>query len=341
MEEIKLLSQKEEAELSFEELKKYYQDLRNTLKDRTYTNLTPGALFLGPKLKAPTNRIAEKVTKLFSSKDVKWISDGQENIPKGPFILAHTHQGILDGFVWIPEVDRHCFILHGSDVNKLLLLCQYNTGLVLTKKALSTADEILKSDVKLYNRNAKLDMIELLLNGYSLSYFPEGTWNLSPNKIHLPMRFGFLDVAQKAGVPVIPVVHEYTYESDSTKEIIKVIHSRFGKPIYVEMDDNLSDKLIEYQEQISTMRWDLMSEKGLYHRKDISVMEYINFLKGNYKNLKLGHLNVEMEQDNIYGAEDDFYKFHHINAVSFNENGELEPTEEVKKLERLNEIHNI
>lgn len=71
---------------------------------------------------------------MFSSKNVKIISDGQENIPDGPDIFAHTHQGILDGFVWIPQIDRHCFILHGSDVNKLLLMCQYNTGLILTKK---------------------------------------------------------------------------------------------------------------------------------------------------------------------------------------------------------------
>lgn len=32
------------------------------------------------------------------------IADGQENIPDGAVIFAGTHQGILDGFVWIPYI---------------------------------------------------------------------------------------------------------------------------------------------------------------------------------------------------------------------------------------------
>lgn len=48
-----------------------------------------------------------------------------------------------------------------------------------------------------------------------------------------------------------------------------------------------------------------------------------------------------MEQDNIFGAKDDFYKFHHINAVPVNEKGELEPTNEVKKIIKINEEHGV
>ena len=333
---------KEEAELSPEELITYYNSLKKYLLKRKYTNLTPGALHIGPKLKKLTNKLATKVTKMFSSKNVKIISDGQENIPDGPVIFAHTHQGILDGFVWIPQIDRHCFILHGSDVNKLLLMCQYNTGLILTKKSMSGRDtDEKKKIVKKYNLNAKMDMIELLINGHSISYFPEGTWNLSPNKLHLPINIGFLDIAKKAGVPVIPVVHEFTYKSDSDKEKIEKVHSRFGKPICIDFNDNIFKKLKEYEEQISTMRWELIEEKGIYERKYISNEEYSRFLNGNYRNLKLGKLDIEMEQDNIFGAKDDFYKFHHINAVPVNEKGELEPTNEVKKLIKINEEHGI
>ena len=342
VENIKILSMKEEAELSPEELITYYNSLKEYLLKRKYTNLTPGALHIGPKLKKLTNKLATKVTKMFSSKNVKIISDGQENIPDGPVIFAHTHQGILDGFVWIPEIDRHCFILHGSDVNKLLLMCQYNTGLILTKKSMSSRDtDEKKKMVKKYNLNAKMDMIELLINGHSISYFPEGTWNLSPNKLHLPINIGFLDIAKKAGVPVIPVVHEFTYKSDSDKEKIEKVHSRFGKPICIDFNDNIFEKLKEYEEQISTMRWELIEEKGIYERKYISTEEYSRFLNGNYRNLKLGKLDIEMEQDNIFGAKDDFYKFHHINAVPVNEKGELEPTNEVKKLIKINEEHGI
>lgn len=342
MNNFKVLTKKEEETLSREELKEYYKNLREYLLNREYTNMTPGAIKVGPKLKNITNKLATAVTKIFSDKNVEWKSDGQENIPDGPVLFAHTHQGILDGFVWIPKLDRHCFVLHGSDVNKLLLYAQYNTGLILAKKSLSTRDtDEKKKEVKEFNQNAKLDMIELLLNGHSISYFPEGTWNLSPNKLHLPVNIGFLDVARKAGVPIIPVVHEFTYDSSTEKERIVGIHSRFGKPITIGLEDDIFEKLADYEEQISTMRWELIEEKGMHSRKDVSNMEYINFLKGNYKNLKLGHLNVEMEQDNIYGAKDDFYKFNHINAVPYNEQGEFEPTAEVKKINELIKKHNI
>lgn len=51
VENIKILSMKEEAELSPEELITYYNSLKEYLLKRKYTNLTPGALRIGPKLK--------------------------------------------------------------------------------------------------------------------------------------------------------------------------------------------------------------------------------------------------------------------------------------------------
>ena len=41
------------------------------------------------------------------------------------------------------------------------------------------------------------------------------------------------------------------------------------------------------------------------------------------------------ERKTIYGYNDDFYLFHHINDVSFNEDNELLPTEYVLKLDKL------
>lgn len=341
MDNFVLLNKNEEEKLSYDEKIEYYKKLREEIKKRNYTNLTPGAITIGPKLKNFTNKIAKKVVKLFSGEKVEVICEGKENIPDGPVIFAHTHQGVLDGFVWIPELDRHCFVLHGGDVNKLLLLCQYNTGLVLTKKSLSTDSEEYKQKVKSFNSNAKLDMIKLLMEGHSLSYFPEGTWNLSPNKLHLPLNYGFLDVARKAGVPIIPVVHEFTYANTEKKEIITRIHSKYGTPIKIDLTDDILKKLDEYDEQISTMRYELIEEKGLFKRKDITSEEYINFLKGNYKNLRMGHLNLQKEKENIFGSKDEFYDFHHINDVPFNDDGELLETEEKRRLDDLNKKHGI
>lgn len=345
--DFRVLTTKEEQQLSKEELKKYYEELRKYILKRKLTNTTPGAKILGPKLKKPVEKVAIKLVELFANikwsvpnedgsfdENDKWIYDGLENIPKGPVIFAHTHQGLLDNFVWMPVIKKHSFILHGQEVNKLLLLSECTTGLIFVKKGDKTN-----------NNNAKLDMIRLLLEGYSITYFPEGTWNLSPNKLHLPMSFGIIDIAKKTGVPIIPIVHEYTYDTTTKKENIIKIHSRFGKPIYVSEEDNLIEKLNEYQESISTIRWELIEEKGIFKRENVSTLDYINFLEGNYKNLKLGKLNIEKERDNIFGANNEFYDYFHINDIPYNEKGEFLTTtykdKENKKIKALNKKNKI
>lgn len=333
--EFKILSIKEEQQLSTEELKEYYKNLREYLLKRKLTNTTPGATTIAPKLKKIVEKIAIKLVELFTNKNVtwnseNWICDGLENIPEGPVIFAHTHQGLLDNFVWMPEIDKHCPILHSIDASKILLYSEYTTGLVLVKKG-----------NKENNQNAKLDMINLLLNGFSITYFPESAWNLSPNKLHLPLNYGFLDTARKAQVPVVPAVHEYTYDTSSEKENIIKIHTRYGNPIYVSEEDDLLEKLIEYEEQISTIRYDLIEEKGIFKRNEINSFDYINYLKGNYNNLEFGKIDVNNERKYLFRSNEEFYKFHHINDIPFNEKGELLDTKEVIKLKTLNKKHNI
>ena len=326
----KVLTSKEEKKLTVEELKDYYKELREYLLERKLTNCTKGIETVAPKLIKPTAKVAESLTRMLTSKDVDWVCDGLENIPEGSCIFAYTHQGMLDNFIWIPFLDKHCPILHGAGVNKVLIFSQLNTGLIFVEKG-----------NKENNNNAKLDMIRLLLKGHSITYFPEGTWNLSPNKLHLPLSYGFLDTARKADVPVVPCVHEFTYDSSNEKGKILKIHSRYGKPIYITEEDNILEKLEEYKESISTIRYDLIEEKGMFKREDTSNIEYINFLKSSYKDLKLGKLNLEKERKYIFGGDDDFYKYFNINDVPFDDENNLLETEETLKLKRINEIHKI
>lgn len=254
---------------------------------------------------------------------IEIVSDRQEHIPDGAVIFAATHQGILDNFCWIPETPRHCIILHAADVKKTLIVAQLCTGLILG----------IKKEKDIENRKAaKLDMIEALLKGHSIWYYPEGTWNLSPNKLHLPMSFGFLEIAKKTGVPVIHVVIEYTYNADTEKERITKLHICYGNPLSVSPQEELDKKLLEYSEIISTIRWELISEKGFFRRINVSDWEYINYLKGNLQNLKFGGKDLNLERMRIRGAKDDYYLFHHINDVPFTEKGELLERKEMQKL---------
>ena len=150
------------------------------------------------------------------------------------------------------------------------------------------------------------------------------------------MSWGFVEIAKKTGKPIIPVVTEFTYDTSKEKERITKIFIRFGKPIKVSLEDDMNEKLMEYEEAISTIRWGLFEEKGIEKRKNVTNSDYINFLKGNYKNLKLGNKDWALEKKRMRGAESDFYIFHHINDVPFDQNGRLLETEEVRKLKRIN-----
>lgn len=327
-----LLPYHEEKKLSREQLEKYYEELRNALIKRKMKVTTPGALSIAPKLKGITGKIAERVSTVLAGGKMEVVCDGIENIPTGAVLFACTHQGIMDNFVWIPSCPRHCVILHAKDVNKLLLLAQINTGLILVSQDTKDVEN---------RKNAKLDMIHILLKGHAIRYFPEGAWNLSPNKLHLPMSYGFLEIAQKAGAPVIPVVTEHTYDTSKSRERILKTHIRYGKPIYVDITNDLSKKLEEYEAAISTMRWELIEEKGLFLRSQITNIDYINYLKGNMYNFELGNKDVDKERGRIYGANLEFYKFHHINDVPWDAWGELCQTEEVGRLKRINRVHRI
>lgn len=86
------------------------------------------------------------------------------------------------------------------------------------------------------------------------------------------------------------MVIEYTYDTSSEKETITHIYIRYGERISVLESDSLTEKLREYEEKIATMRWELIEEKGLFTRGDITNKDYINFVKGNLRNLEMGSI---------------------------------------------------
>ncbi len=335
--EFRLLTLREERTLTPSELEGYYADLRKYVLERPLKTTTRGALTVAPKLKKIVNKINRVATKLLAGGEIECVTDGTENIPEGAVLFADTHQGLIDNLCWTPSNPRHSILLHGADTSKVLLLIQHVTGLVLVNKN-DPYDKKNRTD-------AKLDMIHILLKGHTIWYYPEGTWNMSPSKLHLPMSFGFLEVAKKAGAPVVPVVTEFSYDTSTDKERITNMHIRYGKPISVSMSDDLGAKLAEYEEAISTMRWELIEEKGLFQREQVSAQDYVNYLKGVYRNLamknpKLGGKGMaDVERRSIRGASDDFYLFHHINDIPFSEDGELMETEETIRLARLFDEH--
>ena len=94
------------------------------------------------------------------------------------------------------------------------------------------------------------------------------------------------------------------------------------------------EKLEELSTSWSTMRFDLILENGVFSREEITNFDYINFLKGCYKNLEFGKISVDNERKHLFRADDYFYEWNHINDIPFTEDGRfLEPGFETKRVQ--------
>ena len=54
--------------------------------------------------------------------------------------------------------------------------------------------------------------------------------------------------------------------------------------------------------------------------------------------MKLMGVNYEEEKNSIYGSQDEFYEFFPINAVPYNQNGELLQEGSVKRIKKIKGI---
>ena len=315
----KILSYEEESKLSISEKRKYYQDLK---------------LFLSTKPLNPVWGSYLKICEELNKKVVRNVIDskkgydlevrGLDNIPNKTCIFASTHQDYSDHFNVVLSIPCHTVILNTVNVTLLFKLLMGANGIIYVDR---------NSDLSRFESKTKL--MHLLAHGKSVVVFPEGTYNCSPNKLHLPLHAGVIDMALKMQVPIVPMIHHYTYDTnDPTIKNVQSCIVEFAKPIYVDYTDNKKAKLEELSESFSTIRWNLMQENGTFKRDDITLQEYINYVLSRIDAWSKINVSIDNERKTIKGANEDFYLFHHINDIPF-ENQILLPT---KESIRLNEI---
>ena len=303
---MKPLNFKEEQKLSTEERIKYYEELKDYLLSTKHENLSKGSLTVCPKI----NPIVRKTLKDFCGYKIYMENNNVEGLTG---IYAFTHQDKYDHVNFVVSNPNHTILLNSKVLSPLYKAMLNLNGVVYVDKS-SKEDK---------NR-VKLELTRLLLLDKSITMFPESAWNLSPNKLHLPMYLGMVDIARKTGLPIIPAVQEYEYHNKNDgKEHIDYVSIHYGNPIYVAPTDDLQDKLEEVSTAFSTLRWEEIEKKGIYHRESIKTDDYINFIKASYRNLKNAGIDMAVEEQYIFGANNPFYQEHFLNAVEFDEKGIL------------------
>ena len=319
----RILTYDEESHLNISEKKKYYQDLK---------------LFLSTKPLNPVWGSYLKICEELNKKIVRDIIDskkgydlevrGLKNIPNKTCIFASTHQDYSDHFNVVLSIPEHTVILNTINVTLLFKLLMGVNGIIYVDR---------NSDFSRFESKTKL--MCLLAHNKNIVVFPEGTYNCSPNKLHLPLHSVVIDMALKMQVPIVPMIHHYTYDvSDPTIKNAQSCIVEFAKPIYVNYTDSKKEKLEELSESFSTIRWNLIQESGTFKREDITIQEYINYVLSRIDAWSKINVSIDNERKTIKGANEDFYVFHHINDVTF-ENQTLLPTKESIRLNEIADTH--
>lgn len=109
----------------------------------------------------------------------------------------------------------------------------------------------------------KRAMEALLKQGENVVIFPEGTSNVSDELLMYPMKWGAIEVAQKAGAQIIPMVLHYDTEK-------KECHVRYCPPMIV--DDMEKKEAIDLlRDTMATVRWEFWEQSGIHSRAQMDI----------------------------------------------------------------------
>lgn len=181
---------------------------------------------------------------------------------KQPVIYAVNHFCFADGPIMGRVAKKRSYILAGKQRLGLsdLLYFHLNGVIFVDRK---DKEDMLAS---------KKAIGAYLKKGRSVIMFPEGTWNLSENLLMLPMKWGIVDVASEAGVPIVPVVLDYDRES-------KKCLACFGEAISFDKGSDKAMGIRLLRDEMATMRYEYMERRGICKRSEMDMAQEFKDLK--------------------------------------------------------------
>lgn len=218
-----------------------------------------------------------KIKRIISGGKINIINNNYYNKNEKPVIFAITHVGKYDIERAYEALNEHSILLFGTpeDVHGTF------DGFMLEKLLVNYLDTNDKEDRKVVKRQ----MIKDLKNGANIMWFPEGTWNISPNLLVLPMRYGIIEVALEANVPIVPVALEYDLDN-------KIYYINIGKNFYANKYSNKIDAITVLIDTLATLKWEIFENLSLINRKDIDSNywdNYTNILANEWHNVDFKH----------------------------------------------------
>ena len=239
---MKKLSKKEEKKLelsNFEQYQEYYWKTRQLYEQSFIHKMS---LQTRKRLYPLLYRILKLRNKLLGNK-LSMINNTFEHTDR-PKIYAITHLGKLDIEMISEALKEHYYVLSGDFEN----LHGTMDGLFLEVNGIIYVNENDKEDRK----KVRETMISTLKSGGNIMYFPEGTWNLTPNLPVLQLFPGIIDIARESNAIIVPIAIEQ-YD----KQFIGNVGHNFDVETYYK--EGLSREQIKdlLRDTLATLKWEI------------------------------------------------------------------------------------
>lgn len=181
---------------------------------------------------------------LWAFRTILWLAGtrvivkGEENVPKDTAVLyAGNHRSLFDIPITYVRVPRPTGYVAKLELKRVPLLQFWMNNL----HCLFLDRKNIKEGLKTI-----LAGIEKAKSGISICIFPEGTRNKGEANL-LPFHEGSFKIAEKSGVPIVPVTlvnTEAIFENHFPKVKPATVIVEYGKPIYINQLDKEQKKFI-------------------------------------------------------------------------------------------------
>ena len=278
MSEFKYKSLREIKEMNLESVKEYYKFLRQY----EFENGVP--IDKGVQTRELLHPICLGSIELdgaIKKRKIHIINDSSHEINK-PVLYVSNHIGRFDVEACFEAIRKHAYLFIGDPED----LYKSFAGLLLYANGMI----VLETDDKIDRFIAKERAIELLRAGKSVLMYPEGAWNLSINKIIMPLYAGAVEIAMKSGVEIVPMAIEQK-----------------GSEFYVNIGENLDLSNVKFEERfeysqklrdiLATLRFGLWEEFMIEKRENV-LQNYDDYVS-----------KIMSESEFIYTADDAFKSY--------------------------------
>jgi long-chain acyl-CoA synthetase len=191
----------------------------------------------------PTQNIFKNIAKGFFKFYFKFTSDGAQNIPDGPCIIAPNHQSFLDGLFVAAFLKRKTFKTTYFYAKK-----KHVKGWFL--RFMASKNNVIVMDINNDLKESIQKLAEVLKSGKKIILFPEGTRTKTGDLGDFKKTFAIL--SRELNVPIVPVAITGAYNAfprgSKIPKFGSLVQVSFLEPLYPQ--DYTLDSLVDKVKQV-------------------------------------------------------------------------------------------